>query len=146
MELDPQVVFERLFGSGATSEVRAARMRQSRSILDSVLVELHEPEENCRRRRSRQVNQYTEEIREIERRLQTRRKGLQKFAFRNESGLSAFRMRSTITSNCISISTALAFQADITRVVTLLGARDLTGKRIHVPRRTTVVSGRRQPA
>src|SRR5256885_2787296 len=33
MELDPQVVFERLFGSGATPEVRSARLKQSRSIL-----------------------------------------------------------------------------------------------------------------
>ena len=40
MELNPQVVFERLFGSGATPEVRAARMRQSRSILDSLVGEL----------------------------------------------------------------------------------------------------------
>src|SRR5207247_8120717 len=40
MELDPQVVFERLFGSGATPEVRSARMRQSKSILDSLLDEL----------------------------------------------------------------------------------------------------------
>src|SRR5207253_2346499 len=40
MELNPQVVFERLFGSGATSEVRAARMKQSRSILDSLMDEL----------------------------------------------------------------------------------------------------------
>ena len=40
MELNPQVVFERLFGSGATPEVRAARMKQSRSILDSVRGEL----------------------------------------------------------------------------------------------------------
>src|SRR5262252_205491 len=40
MELNPQVVFERLFGSGATPEVRALRMKQSRSILDSLLTEL----------------------------------------------------------------------------------------------------------
>src|SRR3954471_12887960 len=40
MELNPQVVFERLFGSGATAEERVARMRQNRSILDSVLGEL----------------------------------------------------------------------------------------------------------
>src|SRR5438552_16074486 len=33
MELNPQVVFERLFGSGATPEVRTKRMNQSRSIL-----------------------------------------------------------------------------------------------------------------
>src|SRR5712692_3994622 len=37
MELDPQVVFERLFGSGATPEVRKSRLKQSNSILDSVL-------------------------------------------------------------------------------------------------------------
>ena len=36
MELNPQVVFERLFGSGSTPEVRAQRMRQSSSILDSL--------------------------------------------------------------------------------------------------------------
>src|SRR5216117_580334 len=40
MELNPQVVFERLFGSGATPEVRSARMRQSKSILDALVGEL----------------------------------------------------------------------------------------------------------
>jgi hypothetical protein len=40
MELNPQVVFERLFGSGATPEVRAARMKQSRSILDALVQDL----------------------------------------------------------------------------------------------------------
>src|SRR5688500_12425835 len=32
MELNPQVVFERLFGSGSTPEIRAQRMKQSQSI------------------------------------------------------------------------------------------------------------------
>src|SRR5262247_758382 len=41
MELDPQVVFERLFGSGATPEVRLQRRVQSQSILDSVRSELN---------------------------------------------------------------------------------------------------------
>src|SRR5437870_4862665 len=40
MELNPQTVFERLFGSGATPEMRAARMKENRSILDSILGEL----------------------------------------------------------------------------------------------------------
>src|SRR5438105_14576809 len=40
MELNPQVVFERLFGSGATLEVRNARATQQKSILDSLLGEL----------------------------------------------------------------------------------------------------------
>src|SRR5437764_7796640 len=40
MELNPQNVFERLFGSGSTPEIRAARMHQNKSILDSILGEL----------------------------------------------------------------------------------------------------------
>src|SRR5436190_8683893 len=40
MELNPQNVFERLFGSGSTPEMRVARMRQNKSILDSILGEL----------------------------------------------------------------------------------------------------------
>src|SRR5438067_9126545 len=43
MELNPQVVFERLFGSGSTPEMRAARMREHRSILDSVRAGLASP-------------------------------------------------------------------------------------------------------
>src|SRR5215467_7863626 len=36
MELNPQVVFERLFGDGSTDQERAARREQDRSILDSI--------------------------------------------------------------------------------------------------------------
>src|SRR5205823_4658229 len=40
MELNPQAVFERLFGSGSTPQIRVARMRQNQSILDSVRTQL----------------------------------------------------------------------------------------------------------
>ena len=36
MELNPQVVFERMFGDGSTAEQRAARRKRDRSILDSL--------------------------------------------------------------------------------------------------------------
>ena len=49
MELNPQVVFERLFGSGSTPEVRAQRMKQSRSILDSLVKELGDAAQAARR-------------------------------------------------------------------------------------------------
>ena len=52
MELNPQVVFERLFGSGSTPEVRAQRMKQSRSILDSLIKELGDAAQAARRRRT----------------------------------------------------------------------------------------------
>src|SRR5213594_2611051 len=70
MELNPQVVFERLFGSGATPEVRAARMKQSRSILDSLVGELASFKNELGASDRRTVTQFTDEIREIERRLQ----------------------------------------------------------------------------
>jgi len=66
MELDPQVVFERLFGSGATPEVRSARMQQSRSILDSLLAELQSLKKSLGASDQKTVNQYTDEVREIE--------------------------------------------------------------------------------
>ena len=36
MELNPQVVFERMFGDGSTAEQRASRRQRDRSILDSL--------------------------------------------------------------------------------------------------------------
>src|SRR5216117_2249461 len=62
MELNPQVVFERLFGSGATPEVRAARLRENRSILDSLLGELSGLRKNLGVTDRRTVGQYTDEI------------------------------------------------------------------------------------
>src|SRR5215208_4604504 len=70
MELNPQVVFERLFGSGATPELRAQRMKQSRSILDSLLQELSSLRKDLPPSDLQTINQYTDEIREIERRIQ----------------------------------------------------------------------------
>ena len=36
MEINPRVVFDRLFGDGATAEERLERIEQERSILDAV--------------------------------------------------------------------------------------------------------------
>jgi uncharacterized protein DUF1552 len=126
MELNPQTVFERLFGDGSTPELRAQRMKQSRSILDSVTSELAGLRKQLGSSDVQTVNQYTDEIRAIERRIQ---------------------MSSKISNDVPEIDlppgipeqfdehirlhwklVALAFKADITRVVTLLGARDLTSR------------------
>jgi hypothetical protein len=132
MELDPQVVFERLFGSGATPEVRSARQRQSRSILDSLVTELQGLKKNLGASDQKTLNQYTEEIREIERRLQLAAKASSSVPEIPEpSGIPE------LFDDHIKLHwdlAALAMQADITRVVTLLGARDLTGKTYPFPK------------
>jgi hypothetical protein len=132
MELDPQVVFERLFGSGATPEVRAARMRQSRSILDSLVSELQRLKKNVGTGDQRTINQYTDEIREIERRLQLAAKASNSVPEISEPSGIPEQFDDHIKQHWDLA--ALALQADITRVVTLLGARDLTGKTYPFPK------------
>jgi hypothetical protein len=132
MELNPQVVFERLFGSGATPEVRAARMKQSKSILDSVLGELTSLRRELGPTDRRTVGQYTDEIREIERRIQ--------LAAKASSTVPEIDVPPGIPEafdDHIKLQfdlAALAFRADITRVVTLLGARDLTSRSFPFPK------------
>jgi hypothetical protein len=132
MELNPQVVFERLFGSGATPEVRAQRMKQSRSILDSLLRELSGLRKDLPPSDIATLNQYTDELREIERRIQ--------LAAKASSDVPEMDLPPGIPEQFdehIKLQmdlAALSFKADITRVVTLLGARDLTGRSYQFPK------------
>ena len=132
MELNPQVVFERLFGSGSTPEVRALRMKQSRSILDSLVAELGTLRGQLGPADVSTVNQYTEEIREIERRIQLAAK-----ASGNVPELDLPPGIPEQFDEHVRIHwklVALALQSDITRVVTMLGARDLTGRSYQFPK------------
>ena len=127
MELNPQVVFERMFGDGSTLELRAKRRRRDRSILDSLTGSLSRLRNESSASDRVRLDNYTENVREIERRLEI-----------------AMRA-STVAPADLSVPVgvpqtfdehiklqfdllALAFQADITRVGTLLFARDLTGR------------------
>ena len=132
MELNPQVVFERLFGSGATPEVRAARMKQNKSILDSLLSELAGLKKSLGAGDQRTVNQYTEEVREIERRIQLAAKASTSVPAHDEPSGIPENFDDHIKMHLDLV--ALAFQADITRVATLLGARDLTGRTYQFPK------------
>src|SRR5881409_2268313 len=132
MELNPQVVFERLFGSGGTPEVRAARMKQNQSILDSLLNELAGLRKSLGPDDLRTVNQYTEEIREIERRIQLAAKASATVPEIDLPPGVPEQFDQHIKLHCDL--TALAFRADITRVATLLGARDLTARSYSFPK------------
>ena len=132
MELNPQVVFERLFGSGATPELRAQRMKQSQSILDALTKELSSLRGQLGAADVRTVNQFTDEIREIERRIQ--------LAAKVSNDVPTLDLPPGIPEQFdehIRLHTkllALAFKADITRVATLLGARDLTSRAYPYPK------------
>jgi hypothetical protein len=72
MEYNPRAVFERLFGdSGSTQRVaREARMRQHRSILDSVAEKLTDLKRELGPQDQVKVDEYTEAVRDVERRIQ----------------------------------------------------------------------------
>ncbi len=71
-ENDPRVVFERLFGSSDSTDprVRASRLRQDRSILDSVTERVQQLQRKLGAGDNTKVNDYLESLRDVERRIQ----------------------------------------------------------------------------
>ena len=126
MEINPQVVFERMFGDGGTPELRAVRRTQQRSILDSVTSSLKELQHEVGHNDAIRLEQYFDDVREIERRLQIAAKASTETPDMAvpygvpESFDEHIRLQFDLL--------ALAWQADITRVATMLYARDLTGR------------------
>jgi hypothetical protein len=72
MEWNPRAVFERLFGdSGSTDRsAREARLRQHKSILDSVTEKLASLKKDLGPEDHAKVDEYAEAIRDVERRIQ----------------------------------------------------------------------------
>jgi hypothetical protein len=130
MEINPQVVFDRLFGTGATPEQRIARRKESQSILDWVTGELTGLKQKIGPSDRHTLDQYTEEVREIERRLQLAAKASND----TQDTPQPFGIPPDFDDH-IKLQldlAAIGFRADITRVATLLGARDLTQKTYRV--------------
>jgi hypothetical protein len=127
MELNPQVVFERMFGDGSTVDQRAARRKRDRSILDSLTTSLQRLRTDVSASDRARLDDYAEHVREIERRLQI---AMQASAVTPENMAVPVGVPQSFDEH-IKLQfdlLALAFQADITRVGTLLFARDLTGR------------------
>jgi hypothetical protein len=127
MELNPQVVFERMFGDGSTPEQRAARRKRDRSILDSLTGSLSRMRKDVSAADRARLDDYEANVREIERRLQI---AMQASTVAPEDLAVPVGVPQTFDEH-IKLQfdlLALAFQADITRVGTLLFARDLTNR------------------
>jgi hypothetical protein len=126
MEINPQVVFERMFGDGSSPELRLARRERQASILDSVTGSLKELMPQVSHADRVRIDQYMEDVREIERRLEIAAKASTEMPnVAMPYGVpESFHEHIQIQFDLL----ALAFQADITRVATVLYARDLTGR------------------
>jgi len=69
MENNPQLVFERLFGEGATDEQRRERRQLSASMLDSIREQVQALNKGLPAADRSRLDDYLQEVREIERRV-----------------------------------------------------------------------------
>src|SRR5687767_15816457 len=72
MEYNPRAVFEKLFGDTGSTDAKArqARLRQQKSILDSVNDKLTRLRHDLGPQDQNKVNEYAESVRDVERRIQ----------------------------------------------------------------------------
>jgi len=126
MEINPQTIFERMFGDGTSPDLRKARRDRQASILDSVNSSLKDLLPQVSHVDRVRLEQYSEDVREIERRLVIAEKASSEVPnITVPYGVpESFHEHIQIQYDLL----ALAFQADITRVATVLYARDLTGR------------------
>src|ERR1041384_4811209 len=68
MEINPRIAFERLFGQPGTAAQRLARMRDNKSILDSVREEARDLQKTLGGKDQARLNDYLDNVRDLERR------------------------------------------------------------------------------
>jgi hypothetical protein len=123
MEINPRVAFERMFGRAGDANQRLSRMRENRSILDSVAAEARSLQRRVGAQDRARLDEYLGTVREIERRIE-------KTEARNSASVTAvtapvgvpeaFEDHAALMFDLL----AVAYQADLTRVFTYMMARE----------------------
>jgi len=124
MDINPRVVFERMFGQGGSPAQRAARVRDERSMLDSVAAEARLLQRNLDARDRQRVSDYLDNLREIERRIQrAESRGKTDVTLDVPVGVpDSFEEHVGLMYDLM----AVAYQADVTRVFTFMLSRELS--------------------
>jgi hypothetical protein len=127
--LDPRALFERLFGKGAalSPEVRARQARFRKSILDLVTSDTKKLESNLGPTDKRKLEEYLSSIREIELQLEKAEKDNAQInpGMEKPYGVPAdFAEHFKLMTDMITV----AFQADLSRVLTFLVTREGTSR------------------
>ena len=126
MEINPRVVFDRMFGDGATPEQRLKRIESQRSILDAVNDQIRRLQGGLGSTDRNRVVEYMDTVREIERRIQISEKK------NSNTNLDVPKTPAGIPDDYIEHTKlmfdlmALSFQADITRISTFMMAREVS--------------------
>lgn len=125
-EVHPRIVFERLFGDGGSAGERAARLRSRGSILDSVREEALRLEGSLGTGDRHKLDEYLDSVREIERRIENAESGHARnveLPDRPTDIPDAWDDHARLMFDLH----VLAYQADVTRVVSMVMGRELSG-------------------
>lgn len=123
MEINPRIVFERLFGRPGTNAQRLERMTKDRSILDSVKQDVADLESSLGPNDRNRLAAYLENVREIERRIQRAEKQATTEIRVPDAPIGipeSFEDHAMLQFDLL----ALAYEADLTRVFTFMISRD----------------------
>ena len=126
MEINPHAVFERLFGAGGDPAARMAQMRRDRSLLDAVSDDMRRLQRALGPRDRSTVDGYLDAVRDVERRLQNT---LQRADASPAPAMDVpLGIPDTFAEHARLMFDlqVLAYQADITRVVTFQIGRELS--------------------
>jgi hypothetical protein len=126
MEINPRVVFDRLFGDGASTKERLERIDQQRSILDAAMAQVRHLEGTLGPGDRNRVAEYLDTIREIERRIQLAEKQNANSSLAVPTSPAGIPDNHEEHSKLMFDLMALSFQADITRVSTFMMAREVS--------------------
>jgi len=124
-QINPRVVFERLFGDGTSAEERRRDRQRNASVLDAVVEQLGAFKTNLGSGDKARVDTYVDNIRELERRIRIAMDNSVKEPSADipfglpESNHVHFRLMYDLM--------ALALEGDITRSITFMLGRDLSG-------------------
>ena len=125
MEINPRVVFERLFGGGGTADQRLARMRTDRSLLDFVADDLAHLQRELGSGDRKKLDDYLTNVREIERRIQRAEQTARTQADVPPAPVGVPESYVEHVSLLFDLL-ALALQTDQTRVFTFMMAREVS--------------------
>ena len=128
-ENNPRVVFERLFGASDSTDtrVRASRLQQDRSILDSITDRVRTLQRRLGPSDNRKVNDYLASLRDVERRIQKAEEQRSKEApdvSKPQGVPDGFEPHVSLLYDL----QLLAYQSDLTRVTTFMYGREQNGR------------------
>ena len=126
-ENHPRVIFERLFGDGGNAAQRAARMKSSGSILDSVLEETSDLTRVLGKADTSKLNEYLDSVREVETRIQGSEGKIAESLELPDRPIGIPGVFEEHAKLMFDLQVT-AFRADITRVFSLIIARELSGR------------------